>query len=91
MKRLSIAEARSSLPTLVKTVESGAAVEITKRGHSVAVVLPIREYERLLGQQSSSFLETLELFRAELTEANAIQPEDLDNLRDQDLGREVVL
>lgn len=84
MKRLSIAEARNGLPTLVKTVESGSSIEITKRGRGVAVVVPIQEYQRLLGRTGSSFLEALELFRAGVAEHNAFRPGDFDNLRDQD-------
>lgn len=91
MKRLSIAEARSSLPTLVKTVESGTSIEITRRGHGVAIVMPIQEYERLSGQKGSSFGEALESFRAQVTANNALRPEDLDGLRDRSLGREVSL
>ncbi|MEI6789920.1 MAG: type II toxin-antitoxin system Phd/YefM family antitoxin [Myxococcaceae bacterium] len=91
MKQLSIAEARNGLPTLVKTVESGGSIEITKRGRGVAVVVPIQEYQRLLGQTGSSFLEALELFRAEVTENNAFKAGDFDNLRDRDLGREIIL
>ena len=91
MKRLSIAEARSSLPMLVKTVESGATVEITKRGRGVAIVLPIQEYQRLSGKTGSSFLEALELFRVQVVETNALRTGDFENLRDKDLGREIVL
>lgn len=91
MKQLSIAEARNALPTLVKTVESGSPVEITKRGRGVVVVVPIAEYQRLLGQTGSSFSETLELFRAQVVDRNALKNCDFDNLRDLDLGREIEL
>ena len=46
-QRYAIAEARANLPTLVDEVEAGAAVELTRRGEVVAVMISITEYERL--------------------------------------------
>jgi prevent-host-death family protein len=46
-KRHSIAEARTNLPKLVREAESGKAVELTRRGERVAVLIGQREYERL--------------------------------------------
>ena len=45
--RHSIAEARTNLPKLVREAESGKAVELTRRGERVAVLIGQREYERL--------------------------------------------
>jgi prevent-host-death family protein len=42
-----IAEARANLPTLIDEVEAGAAVELTRRGKVIAVMISIAEYERL--------------------------------------------
>jgi prevent-host-death family protein len=52
-KRYSIAEARSNLPSIVDQVEAGEAVELTRRGKPVAVVLSLGELERLRGERSS--------------------------------------
>jgi prevent-host-death family protein len=46
-KRYSIAEARSSLPTIVDQAEAGAEVELTRRGKPVAVLISHRQLERL--------------------------------------------
>jgi prevent-host-death family protein len=46
-KQQSIAEARRSLPSLVRDVESGKSVELTRRGQPVALLIGRREYERL--------------------------------------------
>jgi prevent-host-death family protein len=46
-KRYSIAQARAQLAALVHEVEEGPAVELTRRGKPVAVVLSIEEYHRL--------------------------------------------
>ncbi len=51
MERYSVAEARDHLPGILHGVERGTAVEITRRGRPVAVVLSIREYERLSGKK----------------------------------------
>jgi prevent-host-death family protein len=46
-QRYSIAEARANLPTLVDDAEAGAAIELTRRGEVVAVMISVNEYERL--------------------------------------------
>ncbi len=47
----SIAEARSHLRAIVEQAEAGLAVELTRRGQPVAVVLSCRELERLRGKR----------------------------------------
>jgi prevent-host-death family protein len=46
-KQYSIAAARNNLPGLVHEVERGAAVELTRRGRPVAMLISIDEYRRL--------------------------------------------
>ena len=46
-RKYSVAEARSSLPTIIDQAESGLGVELTRRGKPVAVVISLREFERL--------------------------------------------
>lgn len=46
-QRYAIAEARANLPTLIDEVQQGAAIELTRRGEVVAVMISINEYERL--------------------------------------------
>lgn len=52
LRRYSIAQARSSLPTIVDQAEAGHQVELTRRGKPVAVVVSLREYERLRGKHA---------------------------------------
>ena len=47
-KQLSIADARSNLPKLVREAESGEAIELTRRGEAVAVLIGRKEYEHLV-------------------------------------------
>jgi prevent-host-death family protein len=46
-RRYSIADARISLPTIIDRAEAGEPVELTRRGKPVAVVVSLREFERL--------------------------------------------
>ena len=50
-KRYSIADARISLPAIVDQAEAGGRVELTRRGKPVAVVIALREFERLRGDR----------------------------------------
>jgi prevent-host-death family protein len=50
-QRYAIAEARANLPTLIDEVEAGAAIELTRRGEVVAVMISVSEYERLRSQR----------------------------------------
>ena len=46
-RQYSISDARNNLPSIVKQVEQGPAVELTRRGKPVAVLISHSEYERL--------------------------------------------
>ncbi len=46
-KQYSIAEARNHFTAIVRDVEREAAVELTRRGKPVAVLLSVQEYKRL--------------------------------------------
>jgi prevent-host-death family protein len=45
--RYSVAEARAHLPSIIEQAEAGEAVELTRRGRPVAVVLSLEEFARL--------------------------------------------
>lgn len=49
----SIAEARRNLPKLVRLVERGMAVELTRRGKPVAVLIGCKRFERLASSRRS--------------------------------------
>ena len=48
-RKYSVAEARSSLPAIIDQAESGLGIELTRRGKPVAMVISVREFERLRG------------------------------------------
>ncbi|HUF24699.1 MAG TPA: type II toxin-antitoxin system prevent-host-death family antitoxin [Vicinamibacterales bacterium] len=66
-RRYSIAEARSRLARIVAEAETGAPIELTRRGRPVAVLVSHQGFQRLRGQQGqfgsaySRFLETHDL------------------------------
>ena len=88
----SIAEARSNLPDLVKKAEAGRAVELTRRGEPVAVLIGRKEYDRLLTRASrfsnawDEFVKHVELGPLE------IDPDEVfADVRDKAPGRETTL
>ena len=91
-KQHSIAEARNSLPSLVRAAESGKAVELTRRGEPVAVLIGRRQYERLT-MKHRGFSEAYGEFTQEVDLVElAINPDELfAGARDDSHGREVDL
>ena len=90
--RHSISEARSNLPKLVREAERGKAVELTRRGEAVAVLVGRRQYERLVGHHRS-FFDAYEKFRQDIDLADlATNPDELfAGTRDDTCGRDVHL
>ena len=91
-KRRSIAEARTHLPTLVKEAESGEAIELTRRGEPVAVLIGRKQYARLTSKQRR-FVEAYEKFTRDFDLVElGIDPDDVfSGARDETRGREVRL
>jgi prevent-host-death family protein len=88
MKRVSVAEAKNTLPALLHEAEA-APVEIIRRGKPVAVILSRASYDRLRGK-SDGMWAALERFR----EAHDLQQVEVasafENLRDKSVeGRPV--
>ncbi len=92
-KSYSIAAARDNFPSLVHAAEAGAAIELTRRGTPVAVLLALEEYERLTARQLGfrGFREDyLDFLRRnpDLVD-NAVELEDwLRGIRDTSSGRD---
>ncbi|MGH9867335.1 MAG: type II toxin-antitoxin system Phd/YefM family antitoxin [Candidatus Polarisedimenticolia bacterium] len=91
-KRRSIAEARTHLPSLVRQAESGEAVELTRRGEPVAVLIGRKQYVRLTSKHSR-FVEAYEKFVRDFDLAElGIDPDEVfSGARDETRGREVNL
>jgi len=89
-KRFSIAEARDQFTSLVREVENAPAVEITRRGEPVAVLLSWREYQRLTSKVD--FWDSYTSFRDQFDLAKlVIDPKIFEGVRDSSPGRQVSL
>lgn len=88
MHSYSLAEARNHLTAIVRRVEKSAAVELTRRGKPVAVILSIEEYHRLAAPRAS-FASAFAQFRktVDLAALN-LGPQVFADVRDTDPGRE---
>jgi prevent-host-death family protein len=90
-RRYSIAEARQEFARLVRRVERGRPLEITRRGRPVAVLMSASEYHRLAGEPPS-FAEAVRALRARLdVEALGIGNREFQGLRESSAGREVAV
>ncbi|HVR31041.1 MAG TPA: type II toxin-antitoxin system Phd/YefM family antitoxin [Thermoanaerobaculia bacterium] len=86
----SIAEARNRLPALVHAVEEGPPVRLTRRGKPVAVLVSLRDYERL-GRRRPDLWQAIETFRRETDLSDLDVDEIFAGVRDRLPGREVEL
>lgn len=87
-KQFSIAEAKNKLPAIVHSVEEETFVKLTRHGKPVAVLISIREFERLT-RRKEGFWNALTEFRQDLMKENIkITDTDFEGLRDRSLGRE---
>ncbi len=91
-KRHSIADARMKLPRLVREAEAGKAVELTRRGEGVAVLIGRKQYERLISR-SRRFSEAWNEFsrKVELAELKIDPDEVFAGVRDDAPGRDTGL
>lgn len=90
-RRYSIAEARSSLPTIVDEAEAGVVVELTRRGEPVAVVISWTEFDRLRGKRRL-FSDTYRKFLGTHSlEDIGVEADFARSTRDRSTGRKVDL
>jgi antitoxin Phd len=89
--QFSIVEAKNKLPSLIHYVEKAPFVKLTRRGKPVAILLSIKEYERL-SHSYSGFWDALSEFRNTIKDEDIeISDKDFEGLRDRGVGREVDL
>ena len=90
-KQYSIAEARDHFAALIHKVEQDTAVELTRRGKPVAIIMSIQQYQQLQAKRTG-FWQAFNSFRSkyDLHQLD-IQPETFAELRDGTPGREVAL
>lgn len=87
-QKVSIAEARNRFTGLVRDVERGQRVDVTRRGERVAVLVSSDEYDRLRAARPS-LAEALRAWRAHLPAGfQGLTKEEVRSLRDPSPGRE---
>jgi prevent-host-death family protein len=89
--RYSIADARTSLPTIVDQAEAGLKIELTRRGKPVAVVVSLREFERLRGDRPRFGAAYKTFLKKYSPEDVALDNEFASSTRAKGVGREVSL
>lgn len=90
MTQYSIAQARDRFTQIVQEAEQGNAVEVTRRGQRVAVLVSAEEYDRLC-QPKQSFGKSVLAWRKKYDVENWDNDIDIDevfNVRDKSPGRE---
>ncbi len=89
--KVSVAEARQHFARLIKRAQQGKAIEITRRGEPVAVLISAAKYSAIMGERPS-FVDATRQVRERLgVDALKIGDADFDGLRDQSPGRDVSL
>jgi len=92
-RKVSLAEARDHLTGLVRDVERGQRVDLTRRGKRVAVLVSAEEYDRLKRPHATdgrAFLKALEDWRARLPDDfEGFSDDEVRSWRDRSPGRHV--
>jgi prevent-host-death family protein len=88
-KQYSISVAKNKLPTIIHSVEDGSAVELTRHGKPVAVLVSFVQYQGIVNK-NKDFWTALTYFKKSFQkEEPLIEDRDFDGLRDGNQGRDV--
>lgn len=90
MSQVSIAEAKNALTRLIYEAERGEAIQITRHGKPVAVLVSRETYERLKArEQQTDFWQAMQAWRAQASfDWPELTPEEVDSWRDRSPGRD---
>ena len=77
-RRYSVAEAKNQLPAVIHEAEAGDAVEITRHGKPVVVMMSVACYHRLKGARPDMW----EAYKAWQARSRALTDADVDALAD---------
>ncbi|MBU1171113.1 MAG: type II toxin-antitoxin system Phd/YefM family antitoxin [Proteobacteria bacterium] len=89
--QLSISQVKNQLPAIIHEIEKGQMVHVTRHGKSVAVLLSVDEYDRLIGKKDD-FWENYLTFRHHVKEKNLMIDDSVfEDVRDHSPGRDLKL
>ncbi len=86
-RKVSIAEAKGKLPSIVHEVEQGSRIEITRHGKSVAVIVPRDDYKRLSEKGKGFWNDLTKVRKIMASEGLVFEDADFLDLRDRSEGR----
>jgi len=87
-RQFSIAEAKNRLPAIVHSADEGGAIELTRRGKPVAVIISKHDYDLLTRAEKDLWTALSDFRRRVLQEDLTIADDDFAGLRDRSPGRE---
>lgn len=90
-KRYSIAEARDQLTRILRKVEEGEAVELTRRGQAVAVLVSAKDFVRLQDGKTSFWEAYCDFIKRPENRKSLLREDEFQELRDRSPGRKVTL
>jgi cellobiose PTS system EIIB component len=92
MTQYSIEQVQTQFHDIIQAVEHGEAIEITRQGQQVAMLIPMDEYKKLK-KEKPGFGAALKKFRQEMIEEGIdLDPDEVfKDVRDRSPGREVNL
>lgn len=87
IRSYSVDEARAALPEVINEAKKGKVIEITRRGKPEAVVISLKEYQRLT-EPRPTFLTLYREWRETLKPGDLdFDPAFFESLRDRSPGR----
>ncbi|MBU1053757.1 MAG: type II toxin-antitoxin system Phd/YefM family antitoxin [Proteobacteria bacterium] len=90
-EQYTIVDAKNKLTSIIHSVETGHAVKLTRHGKPVAVLLSIKDYQRL-NSKKEGFYNALNSWRESMAEEDVvITGEEFDDVRDNSSGRNIDL
>lgn len=88
-KQYSISVAKNKLPAIIHNVEDGSAIQLTRHGKPVAVLVSFAQYQGLVNQKKD-FWTALTSFKKGFPKGEPLfEEQDFDGLRDESRGRNV--
>lgn len=87
MKTSTIAEAKNNLSQLIHQLESDDAIQLTRHGKPVAVMLSEAHYQKLTHKDNNLY-QAIQQWRTKLESDSALTDVELKNIRSTSQGRE---